>query len=355
MEWRTFAYPAAKDQLMISRDLVINTLNHRPVDRVPRDLWPLPEVETDRADELDEIDIRFPRDIIQPDFKYPPGERSRGKPGRMGQYTDAWGCTWQVDGRDAAAELKQRPLADPEQIAQYKPPFELLDGARLGRVNQCCETTSCFVLARTEVKPFGRLCSLRGSEAATADLAHGTNHIRSLLGMLHDFFCREMEMWADTDVDGVAFRDDLGTQAGLLIDPATWREIFKPFYREYCKILHAADKFVFFHSDGNIYDIFADLVKIGVDAVNSQLFLMDFERLARRFRGRVTFWGEIDRQHVLPFGSLREVREAVRRVRRELDFGAGGVIAQCQWEPSVPIEKIIAVFGEWMAPLPIHV
>ena len=340
---------------MTSRSLVIDTLNHQPVDRVPRDLWPLPGVEIQRGDELDEINIRYPRDIVQPDFKYPPGKRSRGKPCRMGEYTDAWGCTWRVDGQDAAAELEDRPLADPEKIAHYKPPFELLQGARLGRVNQSCQSTSRFVLAWTETKPFGRLCALRGREAAIADLAHGTNQIRGLLGMLHDFFCREMEMWAGTEVDGVVLSDDCGWQAGLPIDPATWREIFKPLYCEYCRILHAKDKFVFFHSDGNIYDIFADLVQSGIDAINSQLLPMNLERLARRFRGQVTFWSEIDRGRAAPPGTPEEIRQAVRRLRRELDFGAGGVIARCQWGPSVTIEKVAALFEEWMAPLPMHV
>ncbi len=43
---------------MTSRDLVIRTLNHEPVDRVPRDLWYSPGVETLRADEVAEIEVR---------------------------------------------------------------------------------------------------------------------------------------------------------------------------------------------------------------------------------------------------------------------------------------------------------
>ena len=47
--------------------------------------------------------------------------------------------------------------------------------------------------------------------------------------------------------------------------------LFRPLYREYCEILHAKDKFVFFHSDGNIGDIFGELVKVGIDAIHAQL------------------------------------------------------------------------------------
>ena len=43
---------------MTSRDLVIKTLNHQPVDRVPRDLWHSPELEISRAEEIAEINVR---------------------------------------------------------------------------------------------------------------------------------------------------------------------------------------------------------------------------------------------------------------------------------------------------------
>ncbi|HOB22887.1 MAG TPA: methyltransferase, partial [Bacillota bacterium] len=57
------------------------------------------------------------------------------------------------------------------------------------------------------------------------------------------------------------------------------------------------------------------------------------------------FWGEIDRQHLLPFGTPEEVRAAVRRVQKAL--GNRGVIAQCEWGLDVPRENIEAVFEAW--------
>jgi len=339
---------------MTSRDRVIRTLNHQPVDRVPRDLWTVPGIEMSRADELAEINLRFPGDFEKPDFKYPRGNRSSGKPFKVGEYTDAWGCTWRVAQRGMIGEVKVAPLADLSRLATYQPPLELLDGARFSRVNRSCAATSRFVLGWTETRPFERLQFLRGTEAALVDLACGTKEVFSLLGMLHDFFCREMRMWAATDVDGVEFMDDWGSQAALLVSPEIWCEVFKPLYRDYCEILHEKDKFAFFHSDGNITDIFPELIEIGVDAINSQLFCMDLDELAEQFRGRITFWGEIDRQRILPFGSPEQVRAAVRRVREALDYGHGGMIAQCEWGLDVPLRNVAALFDEWLYPVPVH-
>ena len=77
---------------------------------------------------------------------------------------------------------------------------------------------------------------------------------------------------------------------------------------------------------------------------------MDIEDIGRRYRGTITFWGEIDRQRTLPFGSPPQVREAVRRVRRALDDGRGGVIAQCEWGNKDSYENIAAVFEAWQEP-----
>ena len=107
-------------------------------------------------------------------------------------------------------------------------------------------------------------------------------------------------------------------------------------------MIHAAGKFAFFHSDGHISAIYGDLIEVGIDAINSQLFVMDIEELARLYKGKVTFWGEIDRQYVLPFGTPAEVREAVMRVRRALDDGTGGVIAKCEWGKYDPKENMEA-------------
>ena len=105
-------------------------------------------------------------------------------------------------------------------------------------------------------------------------------------------------------------------------------------------------KYAFMHADGFITDIFPDLVEIGLDAVNAQLFCMDIEDLGRRFSGRITFWGEIDRQHILARGTRNEVFAAVERVRRALDR-RGGVIAQCEFGIGAGPGNVFSVFEAW--------
>jgi hypothetical protein len=67
------------------------------------------------------------------------------------------------------------------------------------------------------------------------------------------------------------------------------------------------------HSDGNTLAIYPDLIEIGLDAFNSQIFCIGIEKLAP-FAGQICFWGEIDRQHLLPHAAPHEVAAAVREV-----------------------------------------
>jgi uroporphyrinogen decarboxylase len=338
---------------MTSRELVVKTLNHEPAPRIPRDLWlPLGE-DSLRSDEVAEMAIRYPSDIVAPEAAPIGGKRSHGKPSKSGNYTDAWGCIWQIVQTGTPPKLKHSPLVDADKIASFHPPMELLDHARFIKVNKACQATNRFVLAWTEARPFDRLRFLRG-ETTLMDLARGTKDIRGLVAALHEFNCKELEHWGESEVDGVAFHDDWGTPDGLLIAPEMWRELFRPLYRDYCKILHAKDKFAFFHSEGNILDIFGDLVKIGFDAIHGQFHLMNVDRLVKRYRGRVTFWGGVDPGLLQNPGAAEEFTKGVLAVRRALDFGSGGVIAQCQWDPGVRLQTIAAFFEQWLVPLPMH-
>ena len=148
-----------------------------------------------------------------------------------------------------------------------------------------------------------------------------------------------------TDVDALRFMDDWGSQRALLIAPALWRQLFKPMYRDYVQIAHQHGKKLFMHSDGHITAIYPDLVEIGMDAVNSQLFCMGPENLAP-FAGKITFWGEIDRQHLLPDGTPADNEAAVRRVHQHL-WRNGGCIAQCEFGPAARPENVRAVFAAW--------
>jgi uroporphyrinogen-III decarboxylase len=213
-------------------------------------------------------------------------------------------------------------------------------------VNAFCRGTDKYVIAGACPRPFERLQFYRKSENLYLDLAEQRPEMLAFLDRLHRFFVRQMELWAQTEVDALTFMDDWGAQRALLISPAMWRRLFKPLYRDYIDIAHRHGKAIFMHSDGYISPIIADLVELGLDALNCQLFTMDIEALGRQFAGKITFWGELDRQRLLPSGTPAEIDRAVRRVKAAL-WRDGGCIAQCEFGPGGRPENVYQMFKTW--------
>lgn len=329
------------------RELVRRTLRFEPAPRVPRQMWTLPVAKHGHPEDALALARDFPDDIVNAPFAPPPTASVRGDRYSPGTCVDEWGCEFVNLAPGIIGEVKDPILKSyAGDLDKVRPPYAWVN-AGLEGVNEACARSDRFMLAAPGINPFERMQWIRGTEDLFVDLIERPAGLFKLLDRVHAWNLAMIDGWTQTDVDGVAWSDDWGTQRAMLIDPAAWRELFKPLYRDYVERIHAAGKFAFMHSDGYILDIYEDLIEIGVDAVNSQLFCMDIEEIGRRFKGRITFWGEIDRQHILPYGSCEDVRQAVRRVARALYNGRGGVIAQCEYGPGAKPANVRAVFDEW--------
>jgi len=340
---------------MISRDRVIRTLNHQPIDRAPRDLWLAAGVETERADDMAEINVRFPVDFLHLETSPHAGKRSKAHSQKASSFVDGWGCTWKAAAPDVAPVLAGSPLAGAAALAAFHPPAELLEAAHFAKVNPVCESTGRFTLASSEMRPLERLCQLRGPETALRELAEGNVELRDLLAKLHEFFRREAELWGKTQADGVILGDDLTWAASSRVNLKLWRSIVKPLFHDYCTILHGHDKFVFFLTHGPLGEVIDDLIELGVDAVHAQWPLEEFVNLAAEHRRNITIWGGVENRRIESPAHAGEVRDAVFRVRKAADFGAGGIISQVSWGKNVPLRNIVTFFEQWLVPLPVGV
>ena len=141
--------------------------------------------------------------------------------------------------------------------------------------------------------------------------------------------------------------DDMATQSGLLISPATYRSLIKPIYKRYYEFVKSkTDAKIFYHSCGNVVDLLDDFIEIGLDIINPvQVSAMcDTSELNARFGDKLVFWGAIDTQYVLPKGSAQDVEEEVKGRIRELSPGGGYVAAPVHnLQPDVPPQNIIAM------------
>jgi hypothetical protein len=332
---------------MTSRERVQRTLDfHRP-DRVPRDLWTVPRAAICHGQEtLDAFRRRWPGDFTQATVGRCAPKRLRGSQYEVGQFVDEWGCVFENVMPGIHGQVKAPIVDDWSKLDEVQPPEELLT-VDYSAVSDFYRNTDLYTFGSGWARPFERLQFIRGTENVLMDLGERSDEVRQLLGIIHDFFRRQFEIWAKAEVDALVIMDDWGSQQALLISPRLWREWFKPLYAEYSQIAHAGGKKLFMHSDGYILDIYEDLIEVGIDAINSQIFCMDLAQVRDRCRGRITFWGEIDRQHILPYGSVADVENAVARVVEELWQPEGGAIAQFELCGDTPLANAEAVYATW--------
>lgn len=334
---------------MTSRERVTRALTFAYPDRIPREMWALPWATSHYPIETNAITQSFPGDFGAPDNPYNPSPRAQGDSYAVGESTDEWGCHFTNIQAGVIGEVR-KPLVDIADWRQLTPPYELLpENYAYARdiVNKSCANSNQFIRALCNPRPWERLQFILGSENAYLEIMNPEDGAEQLLKIIHDFHMTELEFWVSTDVDGISFMDDWGAQQQLLIPPSLWRALFKPLYRDYCDLAHAHNKFVFMHSDGYISEIYPDLIEIGVDALNSQLFVMDMAELAAVAKGKITFWGEIDRQHIMPAKDSKAGRDAVRKVASHLYQPSGGIIAEFELGPGSNPEVGMAIFDEW--------
>lgn len=337
---------------MTSRELVLETLNFKnTTGRVPRHMWTLPWAISHYGEMVERINTEFEDDFNEAPTILKEAVIEKGDPYAIGYYQDPWGCIFTNIQEGVIGEVKE-PLVKEEEwedVNKVHIPVELLSFDR-EVVNEYCKNTDKFVFAGACPRPFEQLQFIRGTENLFMDLVDMPERMKIFLKEMHEFYCQLLEEWAKTDIDALRFMDDWGSQNSLLISPQMWREVFKPIYKDYIKIAKKYNKKIFMHSDGNTLEIIPDLIEIGLDALNAQIFCIGLESL-KPYAGKLSFWGEIDRQHLLVKGSLEDIRQAVITVKETL-WRDGGCIAQCEFGPGAKPENVYEVFHTWQKLLP---
>lgn len=331
---------------MTSKQKVLKTVEFCNMEqKLAKDIWFLPWFEDEYPEQVAYLKTEYPADIITVEgISYKEKACTQGDPYAVGKYIDEWGCIFENLHKGIIGEVKEPIVSEEdeewEDISGIHIPEELLS-FDIDEVNAWCnDHKDKFIKAGCCPRPFEQLQFIRGTENLYMDLITRPDNMMAFIEKMHDFYCRLLEKWCQTDVDAIMFMDDWGAQRSLLINPELWREIFKPLYRDYIQIAKKYGKKTMMHSDGYILDIIPDLIEIGLDILNCQVFCMGLENL-KVFRGKITFWGELDRQHLLPEGTTEDIVVAVHQLK-DTFFENGGFILQMEAGPGAKVENIIA-------------
>jgi len=367
---------------MTHRERVLAALDHRIPDRLPIDLgsarftgmvkpacerlcahlgFGRPGAMLDRMQQLVEVDETVLRHLDVDARAVSLGAPEAGGDVDLGpgRYRDEWGvvrvqppgCQYYemrdspLSGNITASDIARHPMPDPTDPGRTR-------GLR-ERTLRLRQETDYAVIYNARFHLVHQTQYLRGFSDWYADLAGDPGLFRALadavLENLIEMNRRALSQIGDL-VDIVAFGDDVGLQDRPVCSPALYRRVIRPYQERIVAAIREHTRArILYHTCGSVHAYINDFIEIGIDALNPVQVSakhMEPQRLKREFGGRIAFWGGVDSQRLLPFGTPAEVEAEVARLFSILGEGGGWVLAAVHnIQPDVPPENILAMFA----------
>ncbi len=188
---------------------------------------------------------------------------------------------------------------------------------------------------------------LRSMEELMVDMMMQDEKATVLLDLITQFAVSKATTYAEAGVEILSLGDDIGTQNSLMIDVGLWETWLKP---RLAKVIDSARKInpdilIFYHSCGYILPFIDQLIEIGVDILNPvQPECMSFDDVHNQYGDRLSFWGTLGTQELLPFGTNEEVMQTTISRLQTCGEAGGLVIGPTHMvEPEVPWENLTAI------------
>ena len=188
---------------------------------------------------------------------------------------------------------------------------------------------------------------LRSMEELMIDMMMEDEKATALLDLITKFAISKAVTYAKAGVDILSLGDDIGTQNTIMMDVGLWEIWLKP---RLAKVIEAArqvkpDIIIFYHSCGHVTPFIDQLIEVGVDILNPiQPECMSFDEVHKKFGDKLSFWGTLGTQELLPFGTKEQVLETTLS-RLNICGEKGGIVIgpTHMVEPEVPWENLTAI------------
>jgi len=326
---------------MNKRERVITALEHKDTDFVPYHLrFTKPErrafaeftgVSDPETHFGNHIDIAYSTDFM-----------TEPEPG---MFKDEFGVVW--DRRDGADIGMPEPVLKGPSFDGYVFPGPVENEIAAQLENFKSAPWDTFRMVAVGFTFYERAWSMRGLEATLEDMLLEEDFFTELLDRIVDYNIAVMDSVRKhcDDFDAFYFGDDWGSQRGLVMGAPLWRKLIRPGMAKLIGHAKKCGKYTFLHSCGDIYEIFPDLIEIGLDVYDTfQPEVYPIREVKEKYGDKLSFLGGISIQALLPFASP-EVVESTTKEIMEIMGKSGGFIAAPTHDmtPDIPAENVEAM------------
>ena len=311
----------------LTKKEVINAIERKGCERVPLVFhkWWGEGLEDKYGDSLYKLGEKYPDDIftawyLEPGYDISPNEN---KSYRLGYKDDYSGQETHSIGKSVVllpdwSELDEflKDFPDPNESGIFDDVKEYLPLAgeryKLG----------CWWRLFHE-----RFWTIRGMENLMYDYYDNMDGLKTIGKHILEFNKVIVDQYAALGFDGIFTSDDLGNQAGPMMSPAIFEELYLPLYKEFTDYVHSKGMHLFLHSCGDNTKLMGYLIEAGLDVFHPvQKGCMDFEETAKEFGDKITFLAGMDVQHTLPSGSTEDVIQEVKFMYDTFHTPKGGLL-----------------------------
>ncbi len=182
-----------------------------------------------------------------------------------------------------------------------------------------------FAVFGSVCEPYEYLWRVIGTENAMYWMMEEPEMFKAFVERIGDFIAELLKAQikaGDSRLSGMYIWGDVAYRNGMLFNPRTWREIFKPQVKRLIEICHENNLMVVYHGCGNATPIYDDFIEIGLDAYNPLEVKagLDVVELRKKYNEKLSFAGNID-VRVLERGNPDEIK---REVLYKLQAAKGG-------------------------------
>lgn len=175
-----------------------------------------------------------------------------------------------------------------------------------------------FVIGDVEISLFEMAWHLTGLEKYLIAMLCDEPWLEPLNDKVEEWSTGLALQLVNAGVDAIWFGEDLGSQTSTLISPDDWRKRFKPRYKRMIASLKKVnpDIIIIMHSDGAVAPMIDDFIELGIDVYNPvqpNVAGSDPQELKDRYGDRISFFGGIDQQLLLPSGNIQMIRDEIKK------------------------------------------
>ncbi|MHA1488189.1 MAG: uroporphyrinogen decarboxylase family protein [Promethearchaeota archaeon] len=157
-----------------------------------------------------------------------------------------------------------------------------------------------------------------------------------------------VKILAENNAQMVILWDDYGFKNGLFMSPLNYRKYVFPWIKQICDAAHKLDCKILLHSDGDLMQIFEDIIKSGADVLNpieSTTANPDYDifKLNEKYGDKITFCGNLS-PIMLAMGKISEIEAYAKRLIKEIAPGGGYIFSSGHSiNPAVTIDRFEAM------------